>query len=126
MSTTSDTPLLLLDNSAMMSVINQGDYRCTNLSFEEAKAVLDMHGDYDVIKCFSDSALEEVIFNYLGITPRDYPYKKIRFMKPSQEAIVFKLYITPSETQPVINVDGIEAKKIQNVYVYCQFIARYK
>lgn len=45
-------------------------------------------------------------------------------MRPNQDAIVFKLYVTPSETQPIIEVEGVEAKKIQNVYVYCQFVNR--
>ena len=46
-------------------------------------------------------------------------------MRPFQNAIVFKLYTTPSETQPVIHADdGVEAKKIQNIYVYCQCITR--
>lgn len=123
----SEKPLLLLDNSASMSVINQGEYKCTNLSFEEAKAILDMHGDNDILKCFSDAGLEDTIFNYLGIERRDYPYKHIRSMRPGQDAIAFKLYVTPSETQPVIRTeDGVEAKKIQNIYIYCQFIARLK
>ena len=46
-------------------------------------------------------------------------------MRPGQDAIAFKLYITPSETQPVIHADdGVQAKKIQNIYVYCQYITR--
>jgi len=46
-------------------------------------------------------------------------------MRVGQGAIVFKLYVTPSETQPVIQADdGVEAKKIQNVYVYCQYVVR--
>ncbi|HIT79013.1 MAG TPA: hypothetical protein IAC40_01880 [Candidatus Faecivivens stercorigallinarum] len=46
-------------------------------------------------------------------------------MKVNQDGLVFKLYETPSETQPVIITDkGNEAKKIQNVYVYCQLISR--
>ena len=48
-------------------------------------------------------------------------------MRPGQDGIVFKLYVTPSETQPVIQADdGVEAKKIQNVYVYCQHLVRVK
>lgn len=43
--------------------------------------------------------------------------KRIRDMHLGQEGIVFKLYVTPSETQPIIRTDkGNEAKKIQNVY----------
>ena len=51
--------------------------------------------------------------------------KRIRNMRPGQDALVFKLYVTRSETQPVIQADdGVEAKKIQNVYVYCQYLSR--
>ena len=40
---------------------------------------------------------------------------------------MFKLYVTPSETQPIIQLEnGAEAKKIQNIYIYCQYITRVK
>ncbi len=121
----SETPLLLLDNSTMNSVVNQGEFKSTNLSFEEATAILEMHGD-DVLQCFSDFSLESIIFPTIGIADKQYVHKHIRNMRPGQDAIVFKLYIAPSETQPVIHVEGVEAKKIQNVYAYCQFLSRVK
>ena len=82
-----------------------------------------------------DGQSEEAIWAELG-TPKqaaaelnrqmqEYTYKKIRNMRPGQDAIVFKLYVTPSESQPVIDADdGVQAKKIQNVYVYCQHLIR--
>lgn len=125
MSNIIEKPLLLLDNSSMMSVINQGEFKCTNLSFEEAKTIMDMHGNDDVLRCFTDSDIETIMFEYLGLERREYPYKHIRSMRVGQDAIVFKLYITPSETKPVIYTeDGVQAKKIQNIYVYCQVISR--
>jgi len=61
----------------------------------------------------------------IGIARKNFTYKRIRNMRPKQMAIVFKLYTTPSETQPIIQADdGVEAKKIQNIYVYCQCIVR--
>lgn len=127
MTSAQNIPLLLLDNSSMMSVINQGEFKCTNLSFEEAKAIIDMHDEADVLRCFADDGIQTIIFNYLGIERRDFTHKHIRNMRPGQDAIVFKLYVTPSETQPVIMTDdGVEAKKIQNVYVYCQYLSRLK
>ena len=120
------TPLLLLDN-ASMSVINEGEFKCTNLTFEEAKAIIEMHQDSDILRCFSNNQIEDIIFNYLGIEKKEFLYKPIRNMRVSQDAIIFKLYITPSETQPVIEADfGVLAKKIQNIYVYCQLISRLK
>ena len=120
-----DLPLLLLDNSSMMSVLNQGEFKCYNMTFEEAKHAIEVHAEEDILRCFSDGAIETVIYDYLGIEKRNFTYKKIRNMRPGQDAIVFKLYITPSETQPIIQADdGVEAKKIQNVYVYCQFLTR--
>lgn len=127
MDTMQKKPLLLLDNSNMISLINCGEYRSTNISFEEAKAILDMHAEDDVIKCFSDASIEGVIFTHLGIESKNYPYKYIRMMRPNQSAIVFKLYVTPSETQPIIQTpEGVEAKKIQNIYIYCQLLTRLK
>ncbi len=120
-------PLLLLDNSSMMSVLNEGEFKCYNLSFEETRHILDMHDEDQTLRCFNNADLETIIFDYLGAAKRNYTYKRIRNMRPGQNAIVFKLYITPSETQPVIQADdGVEAKKIQNVYVYCQHLVRLK
>ena len=118
-------PLLLLDNSSTMTALNQGEFKCCNLTFEEAKHILEVYDEADVLRCFSNSDIETIIFDYLGVTKRNFTYKNVRNMRPGQDAIVFKLYVTPSETQPIIQTDdGVEAKKIQNVYVYCQHITR--
>lgn len=117
-------PLLLLDNSTMY-VIGAGDYHSTNLTFEEAKAIIDMYHTEDILRCFTDRATEEVLHQFVGIEPRDFVYKPIRKMRVGQDAIAVKLHITPSETQPEVEAaDGVTAKKIQNVYVYCQYITR--
>ena len=127
MNNRNDLPLLLLDNSSTMTVLNEGEFKCYNISFEEAKHILEIHDEADVLQCFSNLDIENIIYNYLGISKRDITYKHIRNMRPGQDAIVFKLYVTPSETQPVIQADdGVEAKKIQNIYVYCQYISRIK
>lgn len=120
-----ELPLLLLDNSSMMTVLNEGVFKCHNLTLEEATQILELHDEEHVLRCFSDQEMEKVIYDYLGATKRDFAYKRIRSMRPGQDALVFKLYITPSETQPVIRADdGVEAKKIQNVYAYCQYLHR--
>ena len=120
-------PLLLLDNSSMMSILNEGEFTCHNLSFEETKHILEIHDEADILQCFNNHDIETVIYDYLGIERRNLEYKKIRNIRPGQDAIVFKLYMTPSETQPIIYADdGVEAKKIQNVYVYCQYLSRLK
>ena len=118
-------PLLLLDNSSMVSVLNEGEYRCYNISFAEEKAILASFGDDEYLKCFSSPDIETVMFRELGIDGRKFKYKYIRSMRKGQHAIVFKLYRTPSESNPVIHApDGVEAKKIQNVYAYCQYLMR--
>ncbi len=120
-----DLPLLLLDNSSMMSVLNEGSFKCHNMLLEEAKFILEEYDEDDILRCFSNQDIETIMFDYLGIARKNFTYKKIRNMRPNQMAIVFKLYTTTSETQPVIQADdGVEAKKIQNVYVYCQLITR--
>ena len=61
-----DLPLLLLDNSSMMSVLNEGEFKCQNLTFEEAKHLLDIHNEEDILRCFSNAdilALNDVILN---------------------------------------------------------------
>lgn len=118
-------PLLLLDNSSMMSVLNEGQFKCYNISFEEAKHILEIFDEDEYIKCFTNADIESVMFEQLGIKKRNFEYKSIRNMRPGQNAIVFKLYRTPSETNPIIQADdGVEAKKIMNVYAYCQYLVR--
>ncbi len=120
-----ELPLLLLDNSSMMSVLNQGTFKCHNITLEEARVILEAYSETEVLRCFSNQDIETVMFDYLKIARKNFTYKRIRNMRPRQNALVFKLYITPSETQPIIQADdGVEAKKIQNIYVYCQCITR--
>jgi len=125
MSSSNSLPLLLLDNSSMMTVLNKGVFKCSNITFEEAKHIIEVHEENDLLRCFSNQDIETIIFDYLGIAKRDLTYKYIRNMRKGQGAIAFKLYVTASETQPIITAsDGVCAKKIQNVYVYCQYIVR--
>jgi len=123
----SDLPLLLLDNGSMMNVLNEGEFKVTKMTLEETKALINMFDNEEILLCFTNSDITNSMFNYLGIENINYTYKHIHCMRVGQDAIVFKLYVTPSETQPVIiGEDGIEAKKIQNIYIYCQVISRVK
>jgi hypothetical protein len=125
--TRKDLPLLLLDNSSMMNVLNVGEFKVSNLSFEETKALINMVDNEDILLCFTNSDITNLMFTHLGINNIKFNYKHIHNMRVGQDGIVFKLYVTPSETQPVIKAaDGIEAKKIQNIYIYCQLISRVK
>jgi hypothetical protein len=110
----------------MNTLFNEGEYKCTNMTFEEAREIIGMYNKEDIILCFSQQDTYDIIFNYIGIPKKDYEYRHIRNMRVNQDGIIFKLYITPSETQPIIHVDGVEAKKIQNIYVYCVHISRIK
>lgn len=121
-----DNPLLLLDNSNMNCLFNEGEFICTNMSFEEAREIIGMYNKEDILLCFTHTDTYDIIFNYIDIPKKDYQYKHIRNMRVNQDGIIFKIYITPSETQPIIHADGVEAKKIQNVYVYCVHISRIK
>ena len=121
-----ENPLLLLDNSNTNTLFNEGEFKCTNMTFEEAREIVGMYEKNDILLCFSHPDTYDIIFNYIGIPRRDYEHKQIRNMRVGQDGILFKLYITPSETQPVIHVDGVEAKKIQNIYVYCVHVTRTK
>ena len=81
--------LLLLDNSSMMSVVNKGVFKCTDVTFEEAKAILEMHDEKDVIQCFTNMNIQTIIFGYLGIEKRNFQFKRIRDMKVNQDGLVF-------------------------------------
>ncbi|MDF2537549.1 MAG: hypothetical protein K0S76_570 [Herbinix sp.] len=121
-----ENPLLLLDNSNMNTLFNEGEFKCTNMTFEEAKEIIGMYDKEDILLCFTQPDTYDIIFNYIGVPKKDYKYKSIRNMRLHQDGIIFKIYTTPSETQPIIHADGVEAKKIQNIYVYCVHISRLK
>lgn len=116
----------MLDNSNANILFNEGEYKCTTMTFEEAREIIGMYDKDEIIVCFNHHDTYDIIFNYIGVPKKDYTYKHIRNMRVNQDGIIFKIYITPSETQPIIHVDGVEAKKIQNVYVYCMHIVRTK
>lgn len=120
-------PLLLLDNSSMTNVLGEGEFSCRNMTFDETRAILEMFDEEEVRKGFINTHIEHIIFGYLGIAQHNYKFEEVGHMEVGQEALVFKLYVTESETQPIIHArDGLEAKKIQNVYVYCQYVTRVK
>ncbi len=120
-----ELPLLLLDNSSMITVLNEGTFKCHNITLKEAKVILEAYSENEMLRCFANQDIETVLFDYLKIARKSFNYKRIRNMRPKQNALVFKFYITPSQTQPIIQADdGVEAKKIQNIYVYCQCITR--
>ena len=114
-------PLLLLDNETLAYILGDGDFRFANLTFDEAKAILDMNAEEDIAKCFEDKDLENAIYEYLGIERRTFEYRPVRQMKVGQDGIA------PSGTQPIIlGEEGEQAKKIKNVYIYCQHVVRLK
>ena len=124
MSNSNHLPLLLLDNSGMMTAMNEGEFKCSNLTFEEAKHIIEVYDEADVLRSFNNMDIETVIYDYLGVEKRNFTYKRIRNMRVGQDAIVFKLLVTPSETTPIIETEGVQARKIQNIYVYCQYLSR--
>lgn len=120
-------PLLLLDNGTLAYVIGNGDYRFTNIKFEEARAIIDMKGEAEVVRVFANPDLEHTMYEYLGIEKGHFQYVPVRSMTVGQDAIAFKLYITTSGTQPIVLGDeGQQAKKIKNTYIYCQHVVRLK
>ena len=122
-----DKPLLLVDSNNILSIINEGEFKCYNLTFDEVHAMLDTYPEDAVAKCFSSFELEEIVFDYIGAERKNYLQLCVTNLQVDQYAIAFKLYRTPSETQPeVMTINGAHAKKIQNVYVYCQLIQRTK
>lgn len=125
---TNNIPLLLLDSQMLSYVLGNGEYRFTNLKFAEAKAILDMNGTENVVKCYMNPEIDMALHKYVGIDEDIvYPYEETHEIKIGQDAIAIKFYYTPSGTQPIIlGEEGQQAKKIRNVYVYCQHIVRLK
>ena len=116
-------PLLLLDNASMLTLLHQGCFRLQEISFEEVKAILEMHGSREVVRCFSNAEIEQLLYKHLDVAIRNFNYAPVENMAVDQDAIAFRLYVTPSETQPSIRTEyGNEATKVQNLYVYCQFL----
>lgn len=119
--------LLLLNNSTLAYILSDGDYRFTNLKFDEARAIIEMKGESDVVRVFSDPELEHIMYEYLEIENKNFKYEQTKEMHVGQDAIAFKLYITPSGSQPIVlGEDGQQAKKIKNLYIYCQHVVRLK
>lgn len=114
-------PLLLLDNETLAHVLGDGDFRFANLTFEEAKAILDMNAEEDIARCFEDKDLENAIYEYLGIERRTFEYRPVRQMKVGQDAIAFKLYITPSGTQPIIL--GKKGSRLKRLRMYTYIVS---
>ncbi|MBC5581620.1 DUF1874 domain-containing protein [Anaerofilum sp. BX8] len=118
-------PLLLLDNNSLLEVLHQGNYRVQEISFEEVKAIVEMQNSREITRCFADAVIEDLLYRHLDIAVSNFRYAPADLLEPGQDAIVFRLYVTPSETQPSVRTSyGNEATKIQNLYVYCQFITR--
>ena len=111
-------PLLLLDNASMLTLLHQGCFRLQEISFEEVKAILEMHGSREVVRCFSNAEIEQLLYKHLDVAIRNFNYAPVENMAVDQDAIAFRLYVTPSETQPSIRTEyGNEATKVQNLYV---------
>lgn len=54
-----------------------------------------------------------IYWMYVVIANSKFTSKHIHKKRVGQDGIVFKFYITPSETQPIIKVADIEAKKFK-------------
>ena len=58
-------PLLLLDNSNMNTLFNEGEFKCTNMTFEEAREIIGMYEKDEIVLCFTHPDTYDIIFNYL-------------------------------------------------------------
>ena len=60
--TTNSLPLLLLDNTSMMTVLGEGEFTCHRMSFDETRAILDMFTEDQVRMCFRNADIQNIIF----------------------------------------------------------------
>ena len=93
-----DKPLLLVDDNNILSIINEGEFKVFNLTFEEVKAMLDTYPEDAVAKCFSSYELEENVFDFIGAERKNYVQLCMTNLQVDQYAIAFKLYRRPSES----------------------------
>lgn len=84
-------PLLLLDNGTLAYILGDGDYRFTNIKFEEAKAIMEMKGTADIVRLFANPDLEHTMSEYLGIEKQEFTYDPEQELHVGQDAIVFML-----------------------------------
>lgn len=83
-------PLLLLDNGTLAYILGDGDYRFTNIKFEEAKAIMEMKGTADIVRLFANPDLEHTMSEYLGIEKQEFTYD------PEQELHVGQIFALPT------------------------------
>ena len=80
-------PLLLLDNASMLALLHQGCFRLQEISFEEVKAILEMHGSREVVRCFSNAEIEQLLYKHLDVAIRNFNYAPVENMAVDQDAI---------------------------------------
>ena len=73
-------PLLLLDNASMLTLLHQGCFRLQEISFEEVKAILEMHGSREVVRCFSNAEIEQLLYKHLDVAIRNFNYAPVENM----------------------------------------------
>lgn len=118
-------PFLLLDDTSLPQILGTGTFRFVDLNFDEARAIMNLHNEDDMICCFTNNAIEKIIYEHIGIDKKQFKYENVQQMEVGQDALVFRLYVTPSETKPMVKTPlGNEAKKIENIYVYCEVVSR--
>ena len=95
------------------------------VAFEEAKAIIDMYDTPDILRCYTDRAIDDVLCEYIGIQQREFAYKPVRKMRVGQDAIAIKRHITKSETQPEVQADdGVTAQEKFKTYTSIANISR--
>lgn len=117
--------LLLLDNNSLLEVMHTGIFRVEEISFEEAKTMVEMYDVTRVKRCFQNHDIANLLYKHLGIAANQFEYENAEELLTEQDAIAFRTYTTPSETNPSITTEyGNEATKIQNLYIHCQYISK--
>lgn len=80
-------PLLLLDNASMLTLLHQGCFRLQEISFEEVKAIIEMHGSREVVRCFSNAEIEQLLYKHLDVAIRNFNYAPVENMAVDQDAM---------------------------------------
>jgi hypothetical protein len=118
-------PLLLIDEKQVLKLTGQGTFKFEYLNFDEVDAIIETHEANDILCCFAKTKVADIVFAALKFAEKDCVQITEAEMKPGQDAIIFKLLAKASEPIAApLTIDGIEAKKVEETFIYCQLLTR--
>ena len=79
--------LYLLDEDTLAKVLKQGDFRFSNLTFDETKALVTLHSSNEIVRCFSNAYIENIIYEHIGVDRNRFQYHPIEELKDRKSVV---------------------------------------